>query len=758
MHLLAYRRYRWRCPSLFGVVALASCIVWAPAASAQLGEDEADPAALPAVAADESSVASLFEDFLHFARLGKFQEARAFATTLLEQPDLDPVELLAIADRDRKSLNTLITVINNSSIGEEARRVLDVLHEGEHLRRQDPERINVNIEKLTGPPQTEYNAIQNLIDSGEYAVPWMVQALMDQGRQRLWPRIIRTLPQIGQPAVNPLVVVLEERDRNLRQNVIHALGDLGYAYAVPYLKKLLASEDIEEDTRAAAEQALTKIARRTGCRFRASGADEFIALGEQYYDEQGSLRADVRASSANIWYWRDGFVQAVVVPRDIYGPIMAMRCAEEALLLDPGRAEAIALWLAADIRREARLGLDVESGEVVEEELDATRPPGFPRAIYFARAAGARYCLDVLDRANRDQDTPVALGAIAALQTVAGATSLVEFRGAGQPLVQALQFPDAVVRIKAAIALAEARPKSGFPGVEWGVPALAEALLNTGAQRFVVIDPDRENLNRVMDFLRAGGVEVLGGNDFYTTLERARREFRSVSGMFISSAIKNPGVREGVEDLRREFLFRMTPVVLIRGAREYETAGNLAQHDLLVAHIGADAEGDELLEAMRDVMTRSGRMLSNPDQALELALAAADAILGLSLDGQTVLNVAAAEPALLSVLREAQDEELRTRAVLVLASLPTQSSQRALAEVALEDGQSETLRVAAFAGLADSAKTNGNRLTDTLLSRLVKAATDEPDLTLRTAASRALGALNLTDNKASEIIRKYYRG
>ncbi len=758
MHAFAHLPFRSVVSRLLSALVLASPIGWAPAAVAQSPDDEAAETDRTAPADAESSVASSFEDFLHYARLGKFEQARAFATQLLEYPDLDPMELLAIADRDRKSVDTLITVINNSSIGEQAKRVLEVLREGEFRRRQEPERIGINLEKLAGPPQTEYNAIQSLIDSGEYAVPWMLQALMDRSHQDLWPRIIRALPQIGQPAVTPLAVALGVEDRDLRQNIVRMLGEIGYSHAVPYLKKLLASKDLHDVTRAVVEEALTKIARRTGQRFRGTGAEEFVQLGEQYYHEQGSLRADPRRSQANVWYWREGFIDAVVVPREIYGPIMAMRCAEEALLLDPAREEAISLWLAANIRREARLGMDVESGEVAMDTGDATRPADFPRAVYFSRAAGARYCLAVLDRANRDQDTPVALGAIAALRTVAGANSLVGFRGDGQPLVKALLFPDAVVRIKAALALAEARPKSQFSGAEWVVPVLAEALGQTGAEHFVVIDPDQTNLNRVTELLRESGVEVLADADFYTAVERARRELHTVAGMFISAGLKSPSVGRAVTELRREFLFKMTPIVLLRGTGDYETARNLAARDVRLAHVAADATGDELGEAIRGVMARSGRMLPDPQEALSLAREATDALLGLGLDGRTVLNIGPAEPALRSVLEGAEDEELRIKAAGVLALSRTQSAQRSLAGVALDDTQSEALRVATFTALADSAKLNGNLLDDTLLSQLVGVSAEEADLTLRTAASRALGALNLTDNKASEIIRKYYQG
>ena len=49
-------------------------------------------------------------------------------------------------------------------------------------------------------------------------------------------------------------------------------------------------------------------------------------------------------------------------------------------------------------------------------------------------------------------------------------------------------------------------------------------------------------------------------------------------------------------------------------------------------------------------------------------------------------------------------------------------------------------------------------LLEAQVAELVRIARDEPDLVLRTAASQALGAVNLASNQASDIIRRYYGG
>jgi HEAT repeat protein len=129
----------------------------------------------------------------------------------------------------------------------------------------------------------------------------------------------------------------------------------------------------------------------------------------------------------------------------------------------------------------------------------------------------------------------------------------------------------------------------------------------------------------------------------------------------------------------------------------------------------------------------------------------------IALDGRTVLNLSVAEPALIAVLN-VEDEELQTRCAAVLAALPTPTAQRAVAHVAMTDDNTVSLRVAAFSALAESAKSNGNLLETGQIDLLVSLARDADDLVIRTAASEALGALNLATNQASEIIRSHHAG
>jgi len=708
----------------------------------------------------EATVESLFTDFMHYARMGRFTTAEAYAKALLARPDLDPVELMNVANRDRKSLETLLILVKNGAVGESAAKVLALIEKGQHAMRQDPVRIRANIELLGGTPQQEFFAIRRLTESGEYAIPEMVQALLDPAKATLWPRVIRAIPLIGKGAVNALVMAIQTDNEDVRQHLVAALGEIGYVQAVPYLRKLAGIEGITPETRIAAVDAVARIEVVSGRSVPGSAQDLFWKLGDSYYDEDDAVRADPRLDTANVWYWdaaAEG-LKRVVVPTKIFGPVMAMRSCEESLLLKNDQTEAISLWLAANTRREARLGMDIESGDPDEKgEKDPTRPEAFPRALYFTQAAGPRYAHLMLERAVRDQDSAVALAAIEALRVTAGETSLIGTEDYKQPLVQALMFPDLAVRIQAALALAAALPKSQFAGSQHVVPVLGGALSLTGKTQVLVVDADEANLNRVVSALRGDDREVVGERNFYKGLERARVELPALSAIFVSTDLSDPDTARALRELRAEFVYSKTPVVLLTKPTHDALARELAEGDPYAEPVDAAVDEADFVAAYGRAASRAGAAAFDGDESLALALEAGESLRRVAVDGRTVFNLRAAEPALIAAL-SSPHEQLQTLSASVLALATTDTSQRAVAHVALDSGNSKTLRIAAFRSVAESAKNIGNRLEEKQIAELVTIASDEPDLVLRTAASETLGAINLASNNASEIIRSFHGG
>lgn len=705
----------------------------------------------------------LAEDGWHFAAIGRFQYADANFKALIDA-NADPVALLELARQNPNRHDILAKLIGNADVGPSAVRFLELLARGEQLLRTDAEEIVANIAMLGGPPRMVYNATNRLKDSGEYAVPHLIKALQDSSRSSLHAAIIQVLPKIGRDALNPMCMAFGMDDDVTRKILIRAAVEIHYKQAAPYLAKLAEDAGQSGDVRAEANQAISSL----GASGSAGVAELFLELAENYYNDIDSLKADPRSDEANVWYLRGADLKFRPVPRAIFNDIMAMRCCEEALLAAPATEAATALWLAANTRREARLGLDVESVEPdALAAKDSTRPADFPRAIYFLRAAGAKYNHLVLGRAFADRDPGVALGAIAALSDTGGEPSLVGAEDIKQPLIQTLSFPNRQVRIKAALALGRALPASSFAGAPNVMPVLAEALLQSDRRAALIVDADDNIKNKFQALFRAAGFDCALGSNLYEALQDGKSaNLTSFDVALLGSDVQQPDLDASVSELRKQFASAATPILIITKADDLTAAKRTARGAKGVEVLLADVIdiGDETV-ITEQIMSRLGRASQalgmsplDRDLSLDLAVRAADTIRAIALSNRSVYDTSSVTPALIMGLKSSS-EMLRTRCAHALALAKSADAQEAIAESALDAAHGQAERIAEFGDLAESARRNGNLLGDReVVSRLIELALNEKDLVLRTAASKALGALDLSGDKASEIIRAQHDG
>ncbi len=701
----------------------------------------------------------LAEDGWHFAAVGRFKMADANFKALIES-EPDPVGLLELARRNPNRNEILIRLINNTTVGDSAVAFIKLLEEGERQLRTNPFEIEANIAKLGGPPRMVYNATNRLRDAGEYAIPHMIQALQDPSRADLHAVLIQTLSQMGRGALNPLVQALGMDDDVTKAILIRAAGDIGYKQAVPYLVELVQDTSTSPIVQSASREALQKLGIGGGF----DPARLFLELAEMYYDDAESLQPVKVADLANIWYLRDGELRYIPVPTPVFNDVMAMRCAEEVLNYNDGSADAIALWLAANTRREAKLGMNVESD--VPDPLgnkDSTRPANTPRAIYFNRAAGAQYNHMMLQRAVEDKDPPVALGAIAALRSTAGEANLIGNEDYKQALVQALSFPNRQVRFKAAEALALAKPDSQFTGAQNVVPVLAESLKATEGKVALLVMPDLDTRNKFVSLLRANDYSVASGSTLYAALQDGREKtIGAYDAVFLGLQMSQPDVLGAVGELRGSFDTASVPILVIaddvgRGNRLTRGKAGVELLDQAIIDIG---DSDRIKDAVESRISRASSSLGlaavDRDSAMELAIRAAEA---LEVVGESsVFDVDRAEPAMVSAIR-GDNEKLRIEVAGALAMVNSASAQEVLTEVALNADHNLAERIAQFDALAKSGRRYGNLMGDSdVVQRLIDLTLNESDLILRAGASKALGALNIKTNKASEIIRSQHNG
>ncbi|NLH40312.1 MAG: hypothetical protein GX448_00590 [Planctomycetes bacterium] len=433
--------------------------------------------ASPAVAGLQTSrsLADNWNDFLHYTKIGRLDLAKAYAKAVL-QSNPDPAELFKLVEDNQQGYQVAMKAAENAHDDELAsltKEVLAVVDQGRFLRRTEPALIVEEIKRLSTTVRGKMIGTRRLQDAGEYAVPFMIDAMTEAIRNPAYEvklaDLIEVLPKIGRPAIRPLTAALQTDNPQLKAEIVRALGRIGYPQSLPYLK-LIAETSESMELRSLAAESIRLIDPRA-----AGGVASalFYQLGERYYYHDESLAPPTDVNFANVWFWDGQTGRLVRTPVDqaYFHELMAMRCCEWSLRADDQFGMAIGLWLASFFKAES-------TGIAMPEYFGDNHAT----ASVYATTAGPEYLHQALARAVNDRNAAVALGAVEALATTAGEKSLMYTLGPSQPLLQALSFQDRAVRYSAAIAIGNAGPRQEFVESRIVVQNLSEALARSGRQ------------------------------------------------------------------------------------------------------------------------------------------------------------------------------------------------------------------------------------------------------------------------------------
>jgi HEAT repeat protein len=407
-----------------------------------------------------------WNDFLHYTKIGRFDMAKGHAQAILTS-NPDPVRLLELSRANQQGYQILVRVNDvapDAELADLSGKVLAIIEQGRFIERTEPRIIAEEVRRLSSTDRGWLIAVKRLRNAGEYAIPFMLEAMADPSRENELTNIVRALPQVGRDAIRPLAAALQTENVPLKAQIIIALGKIGYPQSLPYLKYVVENDDSSQ-LRAMAQDSIRQI---NPAMLQVPAAQLFYELAEKYYYHAESLAPAQDANVANIWFWDSNTGKPVPeeVGKNYFNELMSMRTCEWALKADPGFGSAIGLWIAAFFKAEST-GNEKMKDYFGESHADA---------LFYAKTAGVEYLHQALARAVKDNNAHVALGVIKALETTAGEKSLLYQMGPSQPLLQALSFNDRMVRYSAAIAIGAAGPTERFAESKLVVANLAEAL------------------------------------------------------------------------------------------------------------------------------------------------------------------------------------------------------------------------------------------------------------------------------------------
>jgi hypothetical protein len=701
------------------------------------------PAIAQEAPAADSSLSAAADDFWHYAKVARFDLAKAELQKLLDRKD-EPVAVLEALEKTAASRKDNLDQWvgrwqNVAELREPMAALNGILAEGYGTRRANPKFIEENIHRLSGNEQVFAYAMQRLGESGELAIAPMIDVLRDPAKSALHPGIRRALSHLGRPALNPLVAALEmpasDENRAALAAVISALGDIGYDVSVAPLAYLAQKQDVPAAVRDAATRSLERMGAAAAV--KQSVPDLYYDLAQKLYYGKAAVAADPRNPKSFVWSWDEqkGLTKKDV-PAAIFGDVLAMRASRRVLEIDRNRDDALSLWLAANYSREVHLK---------EGETDPTRAEGSLAAHYYGVATGAKYLNNVLLRALGDRNTPLALNVIKSLQEVAGQSTVLA-GSESAALVTAMRYPDRVVRFEAAFALAGAIPQTAFDGQERVVPILAEAVAQNGQPNVLVLMAEEE-LAKALEAVKAAGFGAVGASSPASAVEMSAT-VPAVDVILISDA-DAPSV-ERMRQLAAQTPRLQGAAILVKVATAGSPFTVTAAGDpmLTAAQINS---ADDYKTALETARIKAGALPMEGEVAKSYALRAAAALGKLAMARGQVLNLGAAESTLLDRLGDERPELVKSVGN-VLALLSSRQAQVGLLTKAVDAKASEDVKVSIFKSLSMNAKFFGNKLEAPEVALLQTAVASEQSGEVRSAAAEAHGALNLPSDQAKTLI------
>lgn len=708
-------------------------------------------------------------NFIHYVRIARPDAAQAEATNLLAQipavvaatlgeplveaggPTLvqraeDQTLLDIVESREYTDFDvTLQRASRIATLKDVSEKIQQKIQDARINRSRDRDRITSDIQRLAEGERANLNATSRLRAAGQFAAPELLAALLDERRAKLQPFVLAAMVSVGRPVVYPLSVALPDLEAVPQGQVAQVLAEIGYPRALPYLKLVLDNPKTDPNTRKIVETAYRQLSRNMNLPANVTAAELFLTLGQNYYTSGTGgdtlMGFDPAGGKGVVWsYDRGAGLIESRVPATIFPDVLAMRAARQALALNPKLDAAMSLWLESNLRRENRLP---------KGEIDPSYPSTLQAPAFYLSMAGPLRQHDVLNRALEDNDTALALDAIAALAQSAGTDALINRAGTAQPLLRALTYPDRRVRFAAAFALTNAQPKSEFPGSVRVVPVLAEAVRQTDVRYAVVIGRDGESLNRL-----AGAVSEL------------QPHYEAIPGQSLAAVAEPISNGPGVDLIVTNFdldkvvaLYRQSatdyklaavPIVALVSPGDQIEINRRFERDPRIRAVAMTEDAKQLRPALEQAVNSYAGDAISAEEAEQFALTSLRLLRGIALNTSNVFKVSEAEPALIRAINDSR-QAVAIEAASVLALLNSADAQRALADAALDATADPAKRIPFIASLTESATRFGSKLNDVQLAKVLDLAkTAQGDLAL--PASRLHGALTLPTSNVVQMI------
>ncbi len=698
----------------------------------------AQPQTAGGAQAEEPKQIDLLRDFIHFVKIARFDVAADLGSRLLDSgvSSEEFVDLIEESREQQRFEEAVAAALRVPVVEPIAAELESLFRQGKLDRARNPDEITRNIGLLTQGLRARALARERLMVAGEYAMPQLLDAYLQQKDLALKAQVQRLMVDMGRQAIAPLMTALPGLDATSQEAIAEVLGLIPYRTSLPVLIDVYQSTN-NNAVRQAAGRAISRLGGNPG----SDVAEMYALLANSYYSEPAELTSFPGEDHQLVWNF-DAGLGLVMVPiqTPVFHEAMTMRLAERALNLQPQNNETLALWVSSNYSRH------FDSPDGYENPVYGSDRRS---ADYFGIAVGPEIDQLVLRRGIDSRDTPLVRSAISAIAQTAGSRSLWGQEIDGRfPLLESLNYQNRRVQFEAALALGNAQPAESFNGSERVIPLLASAVKDAAARYAVVLTgEDRESYDQYRNALEQQGFTVLPpAPQGLSQIEASIAETPTID--LVVSAQGFDQTIMSIETARTDSKMSVAPVLALMGPddligmeRQYGRDQTVSVRRQAISASAFDSSVESLIEVA------SGGPISI-DEADEYAVRATEVLRNLAISNNQVLNISDAASILIDVLEQVEGFTLLDIAEII-SYMPQDSAQQAIMDKALEsdtDIQIELLTI-----LADSGKRFGNQLNNRQIRRLIELAQSE-NHDLATAAAATMGALEVDNDSLLQLI------
>jgi hypothetical protein len=320
--------------------------------------------------------------------------------------------------------------------------------------------------------------------------------------------------------------------------------------------------------------------------------------------------------------------------------------------------------------------------------------------------------------------------------------------GATPALIDAMGSADRLVRFEAAFGIAAALPQRPFQGQERVVPLLAEAMSQTGQPTALIVVPQQDRLNAIVDGLKQQNYAALGATTPDAAVA-ASAQLPAVDVILVSEELGAPQVDRLLALAAQNGKLAGSARVIITRTPASPYAARTANEPLMSVTQAMDAPG---LKAAADAArAKAASVPIDQASAANYALRAAELMGRLAISSGQVLDLSAAAPTVVAALGDARPDVVKA-AGHVIGWVNINGAQGAILQTAINEKTADDVKISLFKSLAQAAKNFGNQLDGNQVKALEQVVANATNLDVRSAAAEARGAANLPADQAKMLI------